>query len=129
MYSLFLYIFAAHVSGAIYTHPQEHKLQSTAVGVCNLWKTEVINTIKRRGAFLFICMNLWVVCTDQPMFWLFARYLYAGVCINGPALVLCLLTIDLTVFVMITHYKDLYKAFSLFSSHVLLSPSWAQTLT
>jgi hypothetical protein len=27
--------FAVHISGAIYTHPQEHKLQSTAIGVCN----------------------------------------------------------------------------------------------
>jgi hypothetical protein len=32
MYSLFLYIFAVHVSGAICTYPQEHKLQSTALG-------------------------------------------------------------------------------------------------
>jgi hypothetical protein len=30
--SLFL---ALHVSGAICTHPQEHKLQHTAIGVCN----------------------------------------------------------------------------------------------
>jgi hypothetical protein len=30
--SLFL---ALHVSGAICTHPQEHKLQRTAIGVCN----------------------------------------------------------------------------------------------
>jgi hypothetical protein len=35
MYSLFLYLFALHVSGAICTHPQEHKLQSTAIGMCN----------------------------------------------------------------------------------------------
>jgi hypothetical protein len=35
MYSLFLYIFAVHVSGAICTHPQEHKLQRTAIGMCN----------------------------------------------------------------------------------------------
>jgi hypothetical protein len=28
MYSLFLYIFALRVSGAICTHPQEHKLQT-----------------------------------------------------------------------------------------------------
>jgi phosphoribosylformylglycinamidine (FGAM) synthase-like amidotransferase family enzyme len=35
MYSLFLSIFAPHVSGAICTHLQEHKLQSTALGVCN----------------------------------------------------------------------------------------------
>jgi hypothetical protein len=35
MYSFFLYIFALHVSGYICTHPQEHKLQSTALGVCN----------------------------------------------------------------------------------------------
>jgi hypothetical protein len=35
MYSLFLYIFALHVSAAICTHPQEQKLQSTAIGVCN----------------------------------------------------------------------------------------------
>jgi hypothetical protein len=31
-FSLFL---SLHVSGAIYTHPQEHKLQRTAIGVCN----------------------------------------------------------------------------------------------
>jgi hypothetical protein len=36
MYYLFLYIFAPHVSGAICTHLQEHKLQSTALGVCNV---------------------------------------------------------------------------------------------
>jgi hypothetical protein len=35
MYSLFRYIFALHVSGAICTHPQEHKLQNIAIGVCN----------------------------------------------------------------------------------------------
>jgi hypothetical protein len=35
MYSLFLYIFALHVSGTICTHPQEHKLQSTSIGMCN----------------------------------------------------------------------------------------------
>jgi hypothetical protein len=29
--------FALHVSGAICTHPQEHKLQSTAIGVCNVY--------------------------------------------------------------------------------------------
>jgi hypothetical protein len=27
--------FALHVSGAICTHPQEHKLQRTAKGMCN----------------------------------------------------------------------------------------------
>jgi hypothetical protein len=35
MYSLFLYIFSLHVSGAIFTHPQERKLKSTALGLCN----------------------------------------------------------------------------------------------
>jgi hypothetical protein len=35
MYSLFLYTFALHVSGAICTQPQEYKLQSTAIGVCS----------------------------------------------------------------------------------------------
>jgi hypothetical protein len=30
-----LYFFALPVSGAICTHPQEHKLQNTTVGVCN----------------------------------------------------------------------------------------------
>ena len=30
-----LYIFALHVLGAVCTHPQEHKLQSTAIGMCN----------------------------------------------------------------------------------------------
>jgi hypothetical protein len=37
MYSLFLYIFALHVSGAICTHPQEHKLQITAIDMCNVY--------------------------------------------------------------------------------------------
>jgi hypothetical protein len=55
-----LYFFALHVSGAICTHPQEHKLQGAAIGVCNLWKAEVINIIKRRGIIFFFCMNLWV---------------------------------------------------------------------
>jgi hypothetical protein len=35
MYSLFLYIFALPVSGAICTDLQEHKLQRTAIGMCN----------------------------------------------------------------------------------------------
>jgi hypothetical protein len=30
-----IFCFALHVSGAICTHPQEHRLQSTAIGVCN----------------------------------------------------------------------------------------------
>jgi hypothetical protein len=33
LYSSIFY--ALHVSGAICTHPQEHKLQRTAIGVCN----------------------------------------------------------------------------------------------
>jgi hypothetical protein len=37
MYYLFLYIFALHVSCGICTHPQEHKLQSTAIGMCNVY--------------------------------------------------------------------------------------------
>jgi hypothetical protein len=35
MYSLLLYISALHVTGAIYTHPQERNLQSIDLGVCN----------------------------------------------------------------------------------------------
>jgi hypothetical protein len=35
MHSLFLSLFTLHVSGAICTHPQEHKLQSIAIDVCN----------------------------------------------------------------------------------------------
>jgi hypothetical protein len=53
MYSLFLYIFVPHVSVAICTRPQEHKLQSTALGVCNLWKAEIINSIKGCEDFFF----------------------------------------------------------------------------
>jgi hypothetical protein len=30
-----IFFLALHVSGAICTHPQEHKLQRTAIGVCN----------------------------------------------------------------------------------------------
>jgi hypothetical protein len=37
MYSLLLFLFAVHVSGAICTHPQEHKLQNTTIGVCNVY--------------------------------------------------------------------------------------------
>jgi hypothetical protein len=37
MYSLFLYIFTVHVSDAICTRPQEHKLQSTAIGMWNVY--------------------------------------------------------------------------------------------
>jgi hypothetical protein len=48
--SLFL---ALHVSGAICTHSQEHKLQSTAIGMCNLWKAEVIHSIKRWEVIYF----------------------------------------------------------------------------
>jgi hypothetical protein len=48
-----LFYFAVHVSGAICTYPQEHKLQSRALGVCNLWNAEVINSIKRCGGFFF----------------------------------------------------------------------------
>jgi hypothetical protein len=40
-YILYFTIFAVHVSGAIYTHHQEHKLQSTAVGMRDLWMTKV----------------------------------------------------------------------------------------
>jgi hypothetical protein len=32
-----LYLFALYVSGAICTHPQEHKLQSTALSACNVF--------------------------------------------------------------------------------------------
>jgi hypothetical protein len=35
MYFLFLYTFALHVSGVICTQLREHKLQSTALDVCN----------------------------------------------------------------------------------------------
>jgi hypothetical protein len=46
--------FALHVSGAICIHPQEHKLKSTVIGLCNLWKAEVVNSINRCGViFLF----------------------------------------------------------------------------
>jgi hypothetical protein len=44
-----LYFLPLNVSGAICTHPQEDKLQHTAIGVCNLWKAEVIHSIKRCG--------------------------------------------------------------------------------
>jgi hypothetical protein len=35
MYCLFSLFLALHVSGAICTDPQKHKLQRTAIGVCN----------------------------------------------------------------------------------------------
>jgi hypothetical protein len=34
---LYFNILALHVSGASYTHYQEHKLQSTAVGTCDCY--------------------------------------------------------------------------------------------
>jgi hypothetical protein len=38
---LYFTIFALRVSGAIYTHHQEHKLHSTAIGMRDLWMTKV----------------------------------------------------------------------------------------
>jgi hypothetical protein len=46
VFILYFTTFALHVSGAIYTHHQEHKLQSTAVGMRDLWMTKVLNSIK-----------------------------------------------------------------------------------
>jgi hypothetical protein len=37
LYILYYTIHALHVSGAICTHHQEHKLQSTAVGTCDCY--------------------------------------------------------------------------------------------
>jgi hypothetical protein len=39
---LYYTILALHVSGAICTHHQEHKLQSKALGTCDLWMREVL---------------------------------------------------------------------------------------
>jgi hypothetical protein len=36
---LYFLFFALHVSGAIFTHPQERKLQRTAISVCNGYGT------------------------------------------------------------------------------------------
>jgi hypothetical protein len=55
--SLFL---ALHVSGAACTHPQEHKLQCTAIGVCNLWKAEFITVLS--GVELYILHELVGMC-------------------------------------------------------------------
>jgi hypothetical protein len=44
---IYLNMFALHVSGAICTHHQEHKLQITAVGTCDLWMTKVLDSMKR----------------------------------------------------------------------------------
>jgi hypothetical protein len=50
-----LYISAVHVSGAICTHHQEQKLQSTAIGMRNLWKAEFIyNIITQHRMILYI---------------------------------------------------------------------------
>jgi hypothetical protein len=40
-----------HDGGANCAYPQEHKLQSTALGVCNLWKVKITNCIKRCDFF------------------------------------------------------------------------------
>jgi hypothetical protein len=57
---LYSSVFALHVLGAICTYHQEHNLQSTAIGMRNLWKAEVISSIKQCRVTTFICMNLWV---------------------------------------------------------------------
>jgi hypothetical protein len=44
---IYLNIFALHVSGVICTHHQEHKLQSKAVGTCDLWMAKVLDSMKR----------------------------------------------------------------------------------
>jgi hypothetical protein len=57
--SLFI---ALHVSGAICIHPQEHKLQLTATGVCNQWNAEVIHSIKRRGViYIYIYIYIYIL--------------------------------------------------------------------
>jgi hypothetical protein len=52
-YTIFI---AVHDGGNNFTHPQEPKLQSTVLGVCNLSNVKVINSIKR-CEFVFL-MNL-----------------------------------------------------------------------
>jgi hypothetical protein len=37
VYFIPLYYFALHVWSAICTHPQEHKLKGTAIGMCNVY--------------------------------------------------------------------------------------------
>jgi hypothetical protein len=39
---LYFTILALHVSGAICTHHEEHKLQSKAVGTRDMWMREVL---------------------------------------------------------------------------------------
>jgi hypothetical protein len=58
-----LYFLVLYVSGAICTHPQEHKLQHAAIGVRNLWKAEVIHSIKWCGVIFFALIGGYV-CTD-----------------------------------------------------------------
>jgi hypothetical protein len=42
LFILYYTMLALHVSGTICTHHKEHKLQSTAVGTCDLWMREVL---------------------------------------------------------------------------------------
>jgi hypothetical protein len=44
---LYFTIFALHVSGAIYTHHQERKLQSTAVGTCDCYGEKLDNPLEQ----------------------------------------------------------------------------------
>jgi hypothetical protein len=87
MYALFLYIFALHVSCAIYTHPQEHKLQSTAIGMCNgygmlihcsrdwLGQPHTFSTVKCEGVPVSTCCNGLTYHNHYTHLWL-----YSAVC-------------------------------------------------
>jgi hypothetical protein len=44
---LYFTIFALHVSGTIYTHRQEHKLQSTTVGMRDCYREKLDNPLEQ----------------------------------------------------------------------------------
>jgi hypothetical protein len=59
MYSLFLYIFAVHVSGAICTHPQEHKpAEYSRRCVYWLWYVSPLEQVRAECQYQFQWTNV-----------------------------------------------------------------------
>jgi hypothetical protein len=59
-----LYFLDLHVSGAICTHPQEHKLQRTAIGVCNgFGMLKFFIVMHAQFCDCYFCSVLCILCT------------------------------------------------------------------
>jgi hypothetical protein len=63
MYSLLLCILSSTIFGCCLHPSSVAQLQDTAIGVCNLWKAEVVISVEWCGIG-------WYVCTGESRLWL-----------------------------------------------------------